>query len=82
MKLHNLDIYKHMTTWGMIKKLNEEVGELMQGIFNNDVENIKEEMMDVIQCIYGIAYTRGIDLEDCVEAHNKKLEDRFHKFLD
>ncbi|MGL5345745.1 MAG: MazG nucleotide pyrophosphohydrolase domain-containing protein [Peptostreptococcaceae bacterium] len=82
MKLHNLELYKYITTVEMFKKLGEETTEVGVALINNDMDNIKEELMDVIQCCYGIAYTKGINLEDCVEAHNNKLESRLHKFID
>ncbi|MGL5380689.1 MazG nucleotide pyrophosphohydrolase domain-containing protein [Clostridium sp.] len=82
MKLHNLDIYNHVSVKDMLDKLDEEVVEVRWALVDNDMDNIKEELMDVIQCCYGIAYTKGINLEDCVEAHNKKLESRLHKFID
>lgn len=83
MKLHNLELYKQVSMHEMDSKLVEEVKELrIAYTVNNDLENLKEELMDVIQVCYGIAYTKGINLEDCVEAHNKKLESRLHKFID
>ena len=51
-------------------------------ILLNNTENLAEELLDVIQCCYGIAYTRGINLEEHIRQHNKKLLSRGHNFID
>ena len=81
-KIHNLEIYKKLSTVDMYIKLNEEVEEVAYAILMNDKENLTEELLDVIQCCYGIAYTKGINLEEYIEKHNKKLLSRGHKFID
>ena len=72
-KIHNLEIYK---------KLDEEVKEVAGAILMNDKENLAEELLDVIQCCYGIAFTKGINLEEHIKEHNEKLLNRNHKFID
>ena len=81
-KIHNLEIYKKLSTVDMYIKLNEEVEEVAYAILMNDKENLTEELLDVIQCCYGLAYTLGINLEEYIEKHNKKLLSRGHKFID
>ena len=81
-KIHNLEIYKKLSTVDMYIKLDEEVEEVAGAILMNDKENLTEELLDVIQCCYGIAYTRGINLEEHIEKHNRKLLSRGHKFID
>ena len=81
-KIHNLEIYKKLSTVDMYIKLDEEVEEVAYAILMNDKENLTEELLDVIQCCYGIAYTKGINLEEYIEKHNKKLLSRGHKFID
>lgn len=81
-KIHNLEIYKKLCSVDMYIKLDEEVEEVAGAILMNDKENLTEELLDVIQCCYGIAYTKGINLEEYIEKHNKKLLSRGHKFID
>lgn len=81
-KIHNLEIYKKLSSVDMYIKLDEEVEEVAGAILMNDKENLTEELLDVIQCCYGIAYTKGINLEEYIEKHNKKLLSRGHKFID
>lgn len=81
-KIHNLEIYKKLSAVDMYIKLDEEVEEVAGAILMNDKENLTEELLDVIQCCYGIAYTKGINLEEYIEKHNKKLLSRGHNFID
>ena len=81
-KIHNLEIYKTINILDMYLKLDEEIEEVNNAIRLNDKENLIEELLDVIQCCYGLAYTRGINLEEHIEKHNKKLLSRGHEFID
>ena len=81
-KIHNLEIYKTINISDMYVKLDEEIKEVASAILLNNTENLAEELLDVIQCCYGIAYTRGINLGEHIEKHNKKLLSRGHKFID
>ena len=81
-KIHNLEIYKTINISDMYVKLDEEIKEVASAILLNNTENLAEELLDVIQCCYGIAYTKGINLEEYIEKHNKKLLSRGHKFID
>ena len=81
-KIHNLEIYKTINISDMYVKLYEEIKEVASAILLNNTENLAEELLDVIQCCYGIAYTRGINLGEHIEKHNKKLLSRGHKFID
>ena len=81
-KIHNLEIYKTINISDMYVKLDEEIKEVASAILLNNTENLAEELLDVIQCCYGIAYTKGINLGEHIEKHNKKLLSRGHKFID
>ena len=81
-KIHNLEIYKKLSAVNMYNKLDEEVEEVAGAILMNDKENLTEELLDVIQCCYGIAFTKGINLEEHIKEHNEKLLNRGHKFID
>ena len=81
-KIHNLEIYRNINFLDMYLKLDEEIEEVNNAIRLNDKENLIEELLDVIQCCYGIAFTRGINLEEHIRQHNKKLLSRGHNFID
>lgn len=83
-KIHNLEIYKNVSASEMYVKLDEEIKEVASAILLNDKENLIEELLDVIQCCYGIAYSKEINLklEEHIVKHNKKLLSRGHKFID
>ena len=81
-KIHNLEIYKTINILDMYLKLDEEIEEVNNAIRLNDKENLIEELLDVIQCCYGLAYTKGINLKEHIEKHNKKLLSRGHNFID
>lgn len=81
-KLHNLDMYKNISTSEMMLKLAEECYEVHLAIKNNDMENLSEELLDVMQCCVGVAYTKNINLDEHMEKHNLKLLSRKHKFID
>lgn len=81
-KIHNLEIYKTINILDMYLKLDEEIEEVNNAILLNNAENLAEELLDVIQCCYGIAYIRGIKLEEHIRQHNKKLLSRGHEFID
>lgn len=80
-KIHNLEIYKTINISDMYVKLDEEIKEVASAILLNNTENLAEELLDVIQCCYGIAYTKGINLEEHIKEHNEKLLNRGHKFI-
>ena len=80
-KIHNLEIYKTINISDMYVKLDEEIKEVASAILLNNTENLAEELLDVIQCCYGLAYTKGINLEEHIKKHNKKLLSRGHKFI-
>ena len=80
-KIHNLEIYKTINILDMYLKLDEEIEEVNNAIRLNDKENLIEELLDVIQCCYGLAYTKGINLEEYIKEHNEKLLNRGHKFI-
>ena len=81
-RIHNLEIYEKLSAVDMYIKLDEEVEEVAGAILMNDKENLTEELLDVIQCCYGIAFTKGINLEEHIKEHNEKLLSRGHKFID
>ena len=81
-KIHNLEVNKMTSATEMYVKLDEEIKEVASAILLNNTENLAEELLDVIQCCYGIAYTRGINLEEHIRQHNKKLLSRGHEFID
>lgn len=81
-KIHNLEINKDATLFDMMVKFNEEIKEVYEAVNNLDKENFIEELLDVVQVCYGLAYTQNINLDDYIKQHNEKLLSRGHKFID
>ena len=68
-RIHNLEIYKKLSAVDMYIKLDEEVEEVAGAILMNDKENLTEELLVVILCCYGIAFIKGIYLEEHIKDH-------------
>lgn len=66
--------------WGKHKKkVDEESLELVEAIGEGDLEHIAEEALDTIQVCIGILdklYHQGIDIQQAVDKHNRKLVGR------
>lgn len=61
--------------------LQTEAFELRQAIQNEDIDNIKEELFDVIQWCANIAQWYDIDLNEALKIHKSKLIERGHDFV-
>ncbi len=57
--------------------LKDEVRELDEGLQNNDIENIEEEVGDVIAIAAEIAHMKGLDPDVAVMKRNDKFIKRF-----
>lgn len=62
---------------GALNKLEEELGEMKAAYENNDRENLKEEIGDVVFTLVNIARKLDIDIVDSVMKTNNKFEHRF-----
>lgn len=65
----------------MLDKFNEEMYEFSEAFTRKDTENMKEELCDIIQSLYGMAQALDININNCIEKHNKKLLSRGHEFI-
>lgn len=81
-KIHNLECNKDATINSRLEKLNEEFKEVVNAYVKFDKENLIEELLDVIQMCYGVAYTIDVDLDNHIKEHNEKLLKRGHKFIE
>nr|WP_208459567.1 nucleotide pyrophosphohydrolase [Clostridium botulinum] len=65
-------------------KLQEEFKEVKQAIINGDKQNTTEEILDNMQVLIGMLYTKvkteNIDLEKEINRHNRKLLERGWEF--
>ena len=61
----------------VLKKLDEELGELAQARANNDAANIAEEMGDILFVMANLARKLGVDPEEALRQANAKFERRF-----
>ncbi len=61
----------------VLKKLDEELGELAQARANKDEANIAEEMGDILFVMANLARKLGVDPEEALRQANAKFERRF-----
>lgn len=61
-------------------KTIEECNELIQAIKNNDEENIKEEMADVLIMIFQLIYLMGVDLEEIISFKLARTIKRYNAY--
>lgn len=57
---------------GAFKRLEDEVGELKEGIANNNIQNMEEEIGDMLFILCDIAKQKGIKIEGALNKANKK----------
>jgi len=62
----------------IIEKVKEEIGELEEGIKNNDIENIEEEIGDIIFVMVNLAKKLNVDPENALQKTNNKFIERFN----
>ncbi len=62
-------------------KLNEEVSELKQAINDNNKDEIKSELGDVLFVVANLARLLDIDPDVCLEKTNTKFNNRFNFVL-
>lgn len=62
---------------GAIQKIYEETNELIEGIKNNDKDNCKEEIGDLLFAIINVSRFLNIDCEEALTSANNKFIDRF-----
>ncbi len=58
-------------------KVEEELGELKQAISNNDQENMKEELGDLLFSIVNLSRFLNVNSTDALEKTIKKFDTRF-----
>lgn len=82
-KLYVWDIVEEANMQDMICKMYEEAKEVEFELVVpvTTREKLASELLDLIQVCKHIAYKNQINLEDYIEVHNKKLEDRGHKII-
>lgn len=76
--LHLYTLFDEVDINTMVSKLKEELVEVIQEIEVDKVNKdlLAGELLDLIQCAYGIAYKNNIDLKDYIQTHNNKLKSR------
>ena len=61
----------------VMAKVEEELGELKQAISNNDQENMKEELGDLLFSIVNLSRFLNVNSTDALEKTIKKFDTRF-----
>ena len=62
----------------IIEKIKEEMNELEEGIINNDIVNIEEEIGDVLFVMVNLAKRLKVNPEDALQKANNKFIGRFN----
>ncbi|MBY6897981.1 nucleoside triphosphate pyrophosphohydrolase family protein [Clostridium botulinum] len=82
--MHLMILDKEETLPQELLKLQEEFKEVKQVIINGDKENTTEEILDNMQVLIGMLYTKvkteNMDLEKEINKHNRKLLKRGWEF--
>jgi len=65
------------TVEDVVKKLHEEVGEMLAEIEAGDLERVKNEIGDVLFVVANLARTLEVDPEDAIRSTNAKFVRRF-----
>ncbi|MHB9949514.1 nucleotide pyrophosphohydrolase [Clostridium botulinum] len=82
--MHLMILDKEETLPEELLKLQEEFKEVKEAIINGDKENTTEEILDNMQVLIGMLYTKtkteGMDLEKEFNRHNRKLLKRGWEF--
>jgi MazG family protein len=62
----------------ILEKVKEEINELEEGIKNNDIPNIEEELGDILFVMVNLAKKLKVDPEDALQKANNKFINRFN----
>lgn len=62
----------------VLEKVKEEINELEDGIKNNDIPNIEEEIGDILFVMVNLAKKLEVDPEDALQKANNKFIKRFN----
>ncbi|EDT84894.1 nucleotide pyrophosphohydrolase [Clostridium botulinum] len=82
--MHLMILDKEETLPEELLKLQEEFKEVKEAIINGDKQNTTEEILDNMQVLIGMLYTKvkteNMDLEKEINKHNRKLLKRGWEF--
>ncbi|AJE10969.1 nucleotide pyrophosphohydrolase [Clostridium botulinum] len=82
--MHLMILDKEETLPEELLKLQEEFKEVKEAIINGDKQNTTEEILDNMQVLIGMLYTKvkteNMDLEKEINKHNRKLLKRRWEF--
>ncbi|MBN3385892.1 nucleotide pyrophosphohydrolase [Clostridium botulinum] len=82
--MHLMILDKEETLPQELLKLQEEFKEVKEAIINGDKQNTTEEILDNMQVLIGMLYTKvkteNMDLEKELNRHNRKLLERGWEF--
>lgn len=74
--LHSLD------GSGQLRKLNEEVGELIQAYKDNDSLEEIDAVGDIMVVLIGYCMQRDLDIQECLESAYEEIKHRKGKVID
>jgi nucleoside triphosphate diphosphatase len=62
---------------GVFDKVDEELGELREGLARHDMASVREEAGDLLFAVVNLLRHAGVDAESALRAGNRKFEHRF-----
>ena len=63
-------------------KLNEECGELYEGLLDNNTDDIKDAIGDIQVVLCVMCHQLGLDIDECREIAWNEIKDRKGKMVD
>lgn len=67
---------------GQLRKLNEEVGELIQAYKDDDNLEEIDAVGDITVVLIGYCMQRGLDFEECLASAYEEIKDRKGRVID
>lgn len=66
---------------GQYQKLLEEAGELGKALIDDDINETKDAIGDMLVVLTGIAFIKGMSLETCLHHAYQQIKDRKGKMV-
>jgi len=70
------DIYTEGTSKGQVLKTQEEVGELVFAVGEDDLPEIIDAIGDIQVCLINLCEMVGVDMEGCLQSAYNEIKDR------
>lgn len=75
------DIFKESSSLAQYDKLGEEYSELLNALYESDLEKIKDAIGDMMVVLTSIAHFYNLDLTQCYASAYNEIKDRKGKMI-